>query len=111
PNGLPGRITKAAATGSSRLMPRLPHRPSAARNPSGLPDGSVSVRGASRPTVAAATPLTDVLMSLLPTPALPGQVPAVGGGSSHPLSPVIPELPLTTVATVALRSWPGEGLA
>ena len=46
-SGRPGRTTKAAATGSSRLMPRLPNRPAVSRSPSAASGGSARVSGAS----------------------------------------------------------------
>jgi hypothetical protein len=60
PSGRPARTTNAAATGSSRLMPRLNHSPKVSRRPSTGGGGSVRVRGAS----SAGRVGTAVLMSL-----------------------------------------------
>src|SRR5690606_9673348 len=91
--GLPGRITKAAATGSSRLIPRLPHRPRASRKPSGWLVGSVRVSGASRPTAVEAAVLTDVLMSLSLRRHYPVRFKRSAADSAA-LSARFPELPL-----------------
>ena len=47
PSGRPASTTKDAATGSSRLTPRLAHRPRVSRRPSSCEAGSARVRGAS----------------------------------------------------------------
>src|SRR6476646_10555369 len=48
-SGRPGRNTKTAATGNSRLMPRFPHRPRVSRKPRLRFGGSLKVSGASPP--------------------------------------------------------------
>jgi len=78
----PGSTTKAAATGRSRLMPKLLHKPAVSRRPCVGATGSASVRGASDEFVN-----NDMVLSLRRHYPVRFQR---STARSRPLSPVCP---------------------
>src|SRR5215468_3389029 len=112
--GPPGWSTKIAPVKPSRLTPRLPHSPSWSKTLSACGTGSASVRATSEwrsPRTVTKVPGADVvvdvaIMTSLHTPALPGQVPTVGGAGRRPatLSARLARAPVWLLGAMLPRS-------
>src|SRR3954468_3261610 len=100
-SGRPGRTTKTAATGSSRLTPRLAHRPKESRRPRAAAGAWSRVRGAS-PVGALVRTSSEVLM-VAPYAGITRSGSSGRRRVQSPSQPGPPELPHMAVPTLGPR--------